>query len=316
MGLGPVIQQIAHLSSHIASRTRRGGQSAGRFGRSRLLEELEFLRKVAARVAQEGSSHVLSRQIWVNSQELSDVEGLILGGCAGMKYKLASELPPLLRRRIACVVTLNCSAGWGGVRKAAVRIPEVRREEELRSSESVLEGFFRTLDLDPDWVCYGEAETKQALDQSSAKQLLISESHSSLEEWLTMANLTGSDAMMIRPSTASSQLFCKAYGIGALLRWPKFEEDAWESDSEVSTQEPETPMGAWWLREALLQAGLDEASAESLAIGVDLVLTCELRSAEERFTDALDLLQQQEIPSSVLEDFCLLLSDSSDFESD
>ena len=233
-----------------------------------------------------------------------------------MKYKLASELPPCLKKRIASVVTLSCGAGWGGARKVAARVPDARREQEKRCCDSVLESFFRALDLDPDWVCYGEAETKQALEQSKAKQLLISESHSKVEEWLTMANLTGSEAMMIRASSTSSQLFCKSYGIGALLRWPKFEEESWDSESEVSTQEPETPMGAWWLREALLQAGLDEASAESLAIGVDLVLTCELRSAEERFSDALDLLQQEQLPASVLEEFCLLLSDASDFESD
>ena len=49
---GVPLHRIARMQSHIASRTRRGGQSAPRFSRSRQLEELEFLRKVAARAAQ------------------------------------------------------------------------------------------------------------------------------------------------------------------------------------------------------------------------------------------------------------------------
>ena len=165
-----------------------------------------------------------------------------------------------------------------------------------------------------EWICYGEAETEEALKMSAVKLLLICSDHKNLEKWTTMANSCGSDTTQIQETTDSSAMFCKGYKIGAFLRWPlklSIDMDSIDdvaSDSEASTAAPASLENTLpWLREALQQAGYDETSAEALTIGVDVVLSCDIRTPDERFSDALELLQGEDVPTEVLEEFCLLV---------
>jgi len=304
---GAPLEKIVHMKSHIASRTRRGGQSAPRFSRSRQLEELEFLRKVAARAV----------------QEFSNVQGLVLGGSANMKYKLVAELPQSLRRRISCIVSLSCSASWTGLQKAASQVSAASKQQLQKSEGDVVEEFLKCIQAVEKTttyeVCYGEAETARALEMGAVKQLLISDNCANLEKWKTRAISCGSQTTEIQSATDSS-VFCKGYKIGAFLRWrmnlsmEEMEEmtniDS-ESESEASTATPTSLEDTLpWLQEALEQAGYDETSVEALTIGVDVVLSCNAQTPEERFNDALQLLQSQDVPTQVLEDFCLLVGDT------
>jgi len=307
------ISKIAHLESHTTSRTRRGGQSAARFGRSRQLEELEFLRKVAARAVQEFGGP-------------RKIDALVLAGSANMKFKLVAELPPPLRRNIAGVLTLNCNAGWNGLEKVVAQIPGVMKKQAEMSANSLAGEFLRCVQdrKDAELLCYGEAETAKAFELGAVKLLVVSDMHTNLQRWLTMASSHGVDARSIAASTPSTSQFCEGYQIGAFLRWPAQlspEEDCTQfdsdcevhSDSEASTAAPSMSEALPWLQHALLLAGHDEASAEALAIGVDLVLSHDMGTPEERFNDALELLQGADVPSHVLEEFCLLVGDVSDF---
>eukprot|EP00438_Fugacium_kawagutii_P032878 Skav216137 [mRNA] locus=scaffold1946:369274:375111:+ [translate_table: standard] len=304
---GAPLHKVARLQSHIASRTRRGGQSAPRYARARQLEELEFLRKVAARVA----------------QEFSSVQGIVVGGCANMKHKLVAELPPSLRRRISCIVNLNCG-GWTGLQKAASQVSLVRKEQLERLEGDIVDEFMRcaqATDTSYESICYGEAETKLALDMGAVKMLLICDDYENLERWMAMSSSCGADTTRIESTTDSSATFCTGYRIGAFLRWPmklsveSLEEiDSGEccdvSDSEASTAPPTSIENTLpWLRDALEQAGFNQASAEALTIGVDVVLSCDISTPEERFSDALELLQSQDVPAEVLEEFCLMIGD-------
>lgn len=218
------ISKIAHLESHTTSRTRRGGQSAARFGRSRQLEELEFLRKVAARAVQEFGGP-------------RKIEALVLAGSANMKFKLVAELPPPLRRNIAGVLTLNCNAGWNGLEKVVAQIPGVMKKQAEMSANSLAGEFLRCVQdrKDAELLCYGEAETAQAFELGAVKLLVVSDMHTNLQRWLTMASSHGVDARSIAASTPSTSQFCEGYQIGAFLRWPAQlspEEDCTQFDSD------------------------------------------------------------------------------------
>ncbi|CAK9113113.1 unnamed protein product [Durusdinium trenchii] len=282
------------------------GQSAARFGRSRQLEELEFLRKVAARAVQEFGGP-------------RKIDALVLAGSANMKFKLVAELPPPLRRNIAGVLTLNCNAGWNGLEKVVAQIPGVMKKQAEMSANSLAGEFLRCVQdrKDAELLCYGEAETAKAFELGAVKLLVVSDMHTNLQRWLTMASSHGVDARSIAASTPSTSQFCEGYQIGAFLRWPAQlspEEDCTQfdsdcevhSDSEASTAAPSMSEALPWLQHALLLAGHDEASAEALAIGVDLVLSHDMGTPEERFNDALELLQGADVPNAGAEKkFCI-----------
>ncbi len=239
-----------------------------------------------------------------------------------MKYKLVAELPPSLRRRISCMVSLSCSASWTGLQKAASQVSGTSKQHLPKLEGDVVEEFLKRIqavDATTE-VCYGEAETARALEMGAVKQLLISDDCTNLEKWKTRAISCGSQTTQIQSATDSS-VFCKGYKIGAFLRWrmnlsmEEMEEmtniDAESSESEASTATPTSLEDTLpWLREALEQAGYDETSVEALTIGVDVVLSCDAQTPEERFNDALQLLQSQDVPTQVLEDFCLLVGDT------
>ena len=240
-----------------------------------------------------------------------------------MKYKLVAELPQSLRRRISCIVSLSCSASWTGLQKAASQVSAASKQQLQKSEGDVVEEFLKCIQAVEKTttyeVCYGEAETARALEMGAVKQLLISDNCANLEKWKTRAISCGSQTTEIQSATDSS-VFCKGYKIGAVLRWrmnlsmEEMEEmtniDS-ESESEASTATPTSLEDTLpWLQEALEQAGYDETSVEALTIGVDVVLSCNAQTPEERFNDALQLLQSQDVPTQVLEDFCLLVGDT------
>ena len=244
-----------------------------------------------------------------------------------MKHKLVAQLPPLLRRRISCIVSLSCSANWIGLQKAASKVSVARKQHVQRLEGDVVDEFMKCAeasDTSYEWICYGEAETEQALDMGAVKLLLICDDHKNLQKWTKMASSCGSDTTRIQATSDSSAMFCRGYKIGAFLRWPvkpllediqdmdgiEDPEDPENSDSEASTVAPASLENTLpWLRDALQQAGYDETSAEALTIGVEIVLSCDIRTPEERFSDALELLQGQDVPPEVLEEFCLLVGD-------
>ena len=86
------LRKVGHVDSHMASRTRRGGQSAPRFGRAREVEEKEFLRKVAARAESEPwrilkmlivhrSRVILGSSGWPSWENTQHGDLLVAGGC-------------------------------------------------------------------------------------------------------------------------------------------------------------------------------------------------------------------------------------------
>jgi len=315
-GSGPVggVSKLAHLSAHIASRTRRGGQSAARFSRNRDTEELAFLRKVAE----------------TTSEALGDVRGLVVAGRADMKRKFVAELSSPLRSRVARVMDLQCCAGPEGLQKAAVHLSEVMQKDQEQETCAAVGRFLdvvaRTDAHAAPLVCYGEEETSAALRLGAVDQLLVASSpclSRSLQEWAEFAAVVGASVVEVDPVDGAALRFCQGFGVGACLRYPLhlpleeedpadtspgFEEQkppaaqATDSDCDtVSTATSQTDnLLIRWLREALKPALRDVVAAESLALCAELVLFEETTPVEERFDSAVEMLRAEGVPEDVL----------------
>lgn len=214
---GPVVSELGSLDSHIAGRTRRGGQSALRFSRLRDGAELAFLRKVAERSA----------------TLLADVNGLIVGGKADMKQKLIQELPEHMCKQVRCVVDLPCNAGTDALYQAAQRARVSVASSEHAAVDHVV-GHFLELTLRNAMTCYGETQTRKALQMGAVEHLLLAAdlvSDQDADGWKSLAEAYGTRVVEVHPSSEQGVQFCKSFGVGGCLRWPL--------DSEVLEEEEE-----------------------------------------------------------------------------
>ncbi|CAE7900971.1 SU2, partial [Symbiodinium microadriaticum] len=131
------VTPVAHLRAHIKSRTRRGGQSAPRFGRTRDAEEAEFLQ-------------------------------------ADMKRKLLKELPPELQRRVLGVLDLNCDADRDSLRLAATKAQHLVDAPGQREASAAVAEFLEQVKLGG--ACYGPEQTLRALRLGAVHTLLVASS--------------------------------------------------------------------------------------------------------------------------------------------
>ena len=223
-----------------------------------------------------------------------------------MKYKLVPELSPTLRTKILRITTLNCNAGLLGLRKAAAQVADARENQMQISETNAVQRFLSYLQEHPTWTCYGEAETRNALELGAVKELLI-DCRENIGGWLQQSRACGSTVRQVQATTDSGDFFCRHFRVAGLLRWPvQFLDEVEESDSDSDVSTAASSYDVLpWLQDAFLRAGLDEAATESLAMCVDVVLSCEDQSPEERFDDALELLRGQGVPAEALEEFCL-----------
>lgn len=307
--------KVGHISANIASRTRRGGQSALRFSRLRDSAELAFLRKVAEEMI----------------ETFTDFKGLLIGGKASMKQKLIAELPICVRTRIVGVVDLNCDADVDGLQRAARHLASFVAEKRQIDLHQVLAQFFSKCDnkARTEDVCYGHVSTETALRAGAVRQLLVD--HRSSGRWTALAASYGAELIEIIPSIALACRFCEGFGVAGFLRWPldpELMEEASTYDTvsadekagasqcndpqvealeDVSTAASETLLMRW-LEEAL-SSYVDATTAESLAICADVILSDENSSFEERTEMALEMLRAEGVNEDILAEFSCHISD-------
>jgi len=309
------VSKVAHFSANIASRTRRGGQSATRYSRNRDGEELAFLRKVAQ----------------ASLDAFGDVRGVLLGGRGDMKSKLLAEFSPSLRQATARMVDLACHAGVEGLQKVASHIGEVAKEGAQQVEEYAIGHFFELVDQTCKGtnivVCYGEEETLAALKMGVVHQLLLASSYRgslcSRAEMVKLAAASGSSLLEVSARSEATCRFCDSYKIAALLRHavdpcllePDVEEavdvetpcmymscSCAEVDGDsVSTDAPssDNPL-IQWLQEVLAKTMKDATVAESLAMCADLVLFDETTDLAERLENVVEMLWAEDVSEEVL----------------
>lgn len=307
--------KIGHISGNIASRTRRGGQSALRYSRLRDNAELAFLRKVAEEMI----------------EAFTDFKGLLIGGKASMKQKLIAELPISVRTHIVGVVDLNCDADVDGLQRAARHLGSFVAEKRQIDMNQVLAQFFSKCDnkAQTEDVCYGHVATETALRAGAVRQLLVD--HRSRSRWTSLAASYGAELIEIIPSSELACRFCEGIGVAGILRWQLdlelLEEaatyDTVSADEEegashcsdpqaealedVSTAASETLLMRW-LEEAL-SSQVDATTAESLAICADVILSDDNSSVEERTEMALEMLRLEGVNEDILAEFSCHIND-------
>lgn len=76
----------------------------------------------------------------------------------------------------------------------------------------------------------------------------------------------------------------------------------------------DTADGSWaraasiWLAHRLTQSLVDACSAEALSACAEVVLACEIEPIEDRIVEAVELLRDQGVQESILEDFVAKMS--------
>lgn len=337
---GAKVFQLAHLSTNIASRTRRGGSSAMRYSRNRDAEELAFLRKVVA----------------VMNESLGGVRGILIGGRADMKHKLKAELTISMRDRVARVVDLPCHANPDGLQKMASHIQEVAvSDQELEGEAAVvrfMELIAQTDTHEAPLVCYGELETKAALHLGAVQTLLVSvtpteSSCKNKDFWGELASASSASLVEVHPKGCMATNFCKGFGIGACLRY-SLDRALLESDtsnlassSKAQNASAQNEMGAdtatsakplpfaqdsdnesittapseadtllhKWLADVLSASLSDTVAANCLAIGTELVLFDETLPVEERLENASEMLRGEGVSEDVLNELAFHVND-------
>lgn len=308
-GQGQFAQQVARVTSSTASRTRRGGSSAPRFARKRDGQELAFLRRVVEKL----------------QLKLSHVDALIVGGKAGMKRKLLKEMPLSLRSRVQRVVKFSGDSDADALRALARHWSVVQQQTKLHDTLDCLHEFLNlTNQPTQEFCCYGEAQTRLALQMGAVDRLLLTACDGNRGEDLlqTLARTTRAKVVRIRPDTEDGAAFCGGFGVGGLLRWPldlddpePYEsgaesvwclEDEADAVSDASTADivgdSLAQSAAVWLA-ARLTRSLDVSTAEALAAGVEVLLAFEDELIEDRVIQAVELLREQGVEEFVLDEF-------------
>jgi len=313
--------KLVHVSANIASRTRRGGQSALRYSRLRDGAELAFIRKVAEKA----------------TEHLSDVSGLVVGGKADMKRKLVLEMSLTLRNKIACVIDLACGAGLEGLRQISLRVGGIHEKSSLCHQEQTVHRFLELvgqtdMSIAP-LVCYGEEQTVTAMKLGAVKHLLFSSAafHKKSSKRITLEDLARSTGASVSVVDAKSSLdvqFCQGFQIGAFLRWhvdpslldeplptcvdmESYDAPGDESDdSTISTVASKSDdLLLQWLEAALKHALKDSSAAEALTTCADVILSDDSTTADERLQNTIDMLRGEGVPEEVLSELSVHIID-------
>lgn len=318
--------RFVHVAGHVTnlamSRTRRGGSSAARYARKRDGAELGFLRRVAEKM----------------NESLPDAEAFIVGGKGDMKYKLMKEMQASLRSKVQMVVPYSGDSDEAALRYLGSRCQAVRRQVHLVDCTMCLNEFRSRYERVGDCLCcWGVSQTIAALRMDAVHCLLLADdgvtNSGNLED---LARASGASVFHISSDTEAGALFCKGFGVGGLLRWAQdvddfecessSEDDAPESSerpcggsedaaSEVSTVDTEdswAQTASTWLASRLSCSLGDVSSAEALAAGVEVLLACDIEAVEDRIIAAVELLREQGIEETLLQEFAIELSISYD----
>lgn len=139
-----------------------------------------------------------------------------------MKQKLIQELPDSLRKQVVCTVDLSCNAGPEALRHVALRAVESVASSERSPVEHVLSHFFQ-LTLKDSMCCWGEQETRRALEMGAVEHLLLSadaDTELDVDAWKALAVSYGTHVVDVCPISEQGAKFCQHFRVGGCFRWP------------------------------------------------------------------------------------------------
>ena len=156
-------ETLAKFDVDLPKKHGRGGQSAPRFGRIRMLKRHHYVQKVAEAAV----NHFISN-------DKVTVHGLILAGSADFKTELSQSdmLDPRLQAKVLKIVDVSYG-GENGFNQAIDLASEFLKNLKFIQEKKLIEAFFEEIAKDSGLVCFGVNETIRGLESGAVETLIV-----------------------------------------------------------------------------------------------------------------------------------------------
>lgn len=209
--VGSTIKVIRNINSTVPGKTRAGGQSAQRFERIREGAAVEFYKRVGAIMVQEFTF-------------MKHLKGIIIGGPGTSKNNFASGsyINEQIKQKIIGIKDITYTNAYG-LKELLDKSTDLLTDDEIMTERRNLQEFFETLAKKTNFIVYGFQKTKEALEMSAVKKLIIIDemiSDEHLEELTTLAEASKTELILVTDKTPEGVQLKGLTGIGGILRFP------------------------------------------------------------------------------------------------
>lgn len=206
---GKQIKVLQKLTSGVPGKFKTGGQSQTRFERIREEMAKEFYRRIAEAVKQQFF-------------DMPKLKGILIGGPGPTKEEFLKEgeLVTALKEKILAVQDIGY-ADEHGLELLVESASEILAQQEIMKEKKILEKFFETLAVKPEFVVYKKDEVKKALEGGAVELLFLSLhlDEKEIGEMKKLATAIGSEVYIISEQTEEGIQFKNLSGMGAILRF-------------------------------------------------------------------------------------------------
>lgn len=195
------IDIVKKIHSHIAGRTRRGGQSALRFDRLRDDSEDKYINKCIE-----------------ETKCLDSCDCIIISGKANIKNIYGSRLDK--KYNILGYITISDSLE-DGLYQTIDKSKELRDRYENRIEYDALTIFNNILNTNSELLVFGVRECNKMIEYGIIKTLILSKHMKPhiINKLETNATNIGAEVLKIKGITSDGDMFCKNYKCAGILRY-------------------------------------------------------------------------------------------------
>ncbi len=162
---GKYIEPIKHLTSNVPGKQRKGGQSAQRFQRLRLIAINEFYERISK----------ASNDVFLNVDR-KDFQGLFIGGPSPTKEEFVGgeRLHHELQSKILGSFDVSYT-DESGLYELVDAASDALQDLDLVKEKRIMDRFMKELVSDQELAAYGEEEVRKNLKLGAVDTLLLSE---------------------------------------------------------------------------------------------------------------------------------------------
>ncbi len=207
---GTAITELQNIQSNLMGKHDAGGQSQRRFERTMENETVQYYRKVSDSVG----IHLLPR--------MDALQGILIGGPGSTKDGLLTD-GGMDYRLLQKVVRPLFSTGYTdapGLRELATNAAKTLTTLSLSRETTSVEEFVNSAKCGGSKVVYGFVAVLSALREGRLRRVLISERSERAEEFVGLAERSGTEVVLVGTDTNEGKMFLNGFGgIGGFLRW-------------------------------------------------------------------------------------------------
>lgn len=206
---GKVVEPLKHITSAVPGKMRKGGQSAPRFQRLRLIAIGDFYKRIGEHATQ-ALLHM-------------DLKGILIGGPSPTKEEFlkGSFLHYVLQDKVLGIFDVAYT-DESGLYELVDKAEEVLEGLDLVRERKLMARLMKLLVNKDTLVAYGEEEVLRKLEQGAVDTLLVSEELDKelVHDLVEMAEMTGSEVELISMEFEEGAQLKRAFGgVAAILRY-------------------------------------------------------------------------------------------------